>query len=192
MAVDIKTYAARLVRKLILVGRAAKGYYSFSGYQQAPDEPEQNITAKRAQLYGWVSEPPEGTECVVLAVQGGSSNRVCVAEYTTDEPEAEPEEVLIWARSGQRILLRKDGAIVITPKAGQPILLGAEDVADCDKVVTRSDLNTAIDSVVSRLNTHVHTAVCGTVGTTITSSTSTSPLTGVSVTGSPTTYAKKP
>lgn len=186
---NIKSEVARLVRKLILVGRAAKGYYSFSGYQQAPDEPEQNITAKRAQLYGWVSEPPEGTECIVLAVQGGSSNRVCVAEYTTDEPEAEPEEVLIWARSGQRFLLRKDGFLVAL---ADKILLGAEDIADCDKVVTRGDLNTAIDSVVSRLNTHVHTAVCGTVGTTITSSTSTSPLTGVTVTGSPTTYAKKP
>lgn len=188
----IATWCSRLSR-LTRVGTSSADTFDYAdGLQMRSTDPEVVHKTRRMQHYGFSSRPPRGAEVVEMLLGGASNNRVTVAEYSSGPLDQEDGEVEIFATHGQRIRLRTDGSIVITPKEGQPILLGSADAADCDKVVTRSDLNTAMDSVVSRVNSHVHTAVCGTVGTTITTSPSTSPLTGVSVTGSPTTFATKP
>jgi len=167
-----KTYLARFCRKQIIRGRAAAGYYSTEGYATAPDEPQSADVAKRAQHYGLVTEPPEGTECVTVAIGGGASCRISVAEYTTDEPEIEAGEVLLWARTGQRILLTKDGDVVITPKAGRHILLGGTDAND--PVVTKS----TFDNFVATYNGHAHLPGTLTAGAT--------PVTGTTATPSAT------
>jgi len=168
------TYLARLIRKLIIRGRKMTGYFSTEGYQGAPSDPDQAQGIKRAQHYGFISEPPEGTECLVLAINGGASNRVSVAEWTTDEPEIDVPgmEVLVWCRNGQRILLNKDGDVVIYPKAGRNVLLGGADAND--PVVTKS----TFDNFVSTFNGHAHLPGTFTAGAT--------PVTGTSATPSST------
>jgi phage gp45-like len=168
------TYLSRFIRKLIIRGRKRTGYFSTEGYQSAPNEPVQAMGIKRAQHYGFVSEPPDGTESLVLAINGGASNRVSVAEWTTDEPEidAPGAEVLIWCRNGQRILLNKDGDVVIYPKSGRNVLLGGADAND--PVVTKS----TFDNFVSTFNGHAHLPGTFTAGA--------NPVTGTSATPSST------
>lgn len=189
---QIALWCSRLSR-LTRIGTSSANTYDYAdGLQMRSTDPEVVHKTRRMQHYGFSSRPPRGAEVVEMLLGGSNNNRVTVAEYSGGPLDLEEGEVEFFATHGQRIRLRTDGSVVVTPKAGQPILLGSATAGDCDKVVTKTDLNTAIDSVVSRLNSHVHTAVCGTVGTTITTSPSTSPLTGVSVTGSPTTFATKP
>jgi len=165
------TYLARLIRKVIIRGRKMAGYFSAEGYQSAPNEPVQAMGIKRAQHYGFVSEPPDGTESLVLAINGGASNRVSVAEWTTDEPKIDVSgaEVLVWCRNGQRILLNKDGDVVIYPKAGRNVLLGGADAND--PVVTKS----TFDNFVSTFNGHSHLAGSYTAGMTAVTGTSATP-----------------
>lgn len=162
------TWLARLVRKMVIGGRAARGYFSVGGYATAPTDPQQSPFVQRAQHYGFTSEPPDGTECIAVAINGGASNRVSVAELVVGEPEIESGEVVLYTTFGQRILLNKDGGIVITPKAGQPVLIGGADAND--PVVTKS----TFDAFVATYNGHQHlagtlvagmTAVTGTTAT---------------------------
>jgi len=139
---ELKTYCASFVRKLILRGRAAVGYFSMEGYQSAPDEPTQAITAKRAQHYGLTTEAPDGAEVVVLAINGGASNRVAVAEYTTDEPEIENGEVLLWARTGQRLLLDKDRRIRLDNGDGGTLVMDGDTTTASQNLVVARDLTT--------------------------------------------------
>jgi phage gp45-like len=91
------------------------------GYQSAPDEPTQNIVAKRTQHYGFVSEPPDGAEVIAVAIGGGASNRAAIAETVTGEPEIQNREVLLWSQFGQRVLL--DAALQIRADNGNGGLL---------------------------------------------------------------------
>lgn len=139
---ELKTYCASFVRKLILRGRAAVGYFSMEGYQSAPDEPTQAITAKRAQHYGLTTEAPAGAEVVVLAIGGGASNRVAIAEYLTDEPEIENGEVLLWSRTGQRVLLDKNGRISLDNGDGGTVVVDGDTTTVSQNLVVARDLTT--------------------------------------------------
>jgi phage gp45-like len=91
------------------------------GYQSAPDEPTQNIVAKRVQHYGFTSEPPDGAEVIAVAIGGGASNRAAIAETVVGEPEIQNREVLLWSQFGQRVLL--DAALQIRADNGNGGLL---------------------------------------------------------------------
>lgn len=189
----VKNWCARLTRKLILRGRAATGYYSLEGHRQAPDEPEQAIVARRAGHYGLVSECPDGAEVVVLAIGGGATNRVAVGEWLTDEPTVDRDgcEVLLWCKHGQRVLLNKDGDVFIYPKTGRSVYIGDSNSGNCDPVVTRSELNTDLETLKTVFNTHAHTGVTTGMGSSGTTSVALSPSWGF-MTGSPNVLAKKP
>jgi phage gp45-like len=140
----IKTYLARLTRKLILRGRADVGFFSAEGYQQAPDEPQQQISAQRYQHYGLTTEPPDGAEIIVVAVNGGASNRASIAEHTQDEPRMDAGEVTLWSKFGQRILLDKNQEIHVTngnggtvDAAGAVVTLGQDAAVARDLTVGR-------------------------------------------------------
>ena len=178
----VRGWCARLVRKVVVRGRAADGYYSTGGHRSAPAEPEQALSAQRFGLYGLASECPDGTEAVLLAVNGGASNRVSVAELPQGAPRLEGSEVCLWAAFGQRVLLTKDGDVIVVPKPGRKVLLGTDDGAAADSVVTESKLKTALDLVAA------HTHADPVSGNTSASAT----LTGLSVAGSPNVSATKP
>lgn len=154
----MRTWTARLIRKLQIRGRADTGYYSTDNSGADPSDGDVGMTVQRYQLYGLTSEPPSGTECIVLAINGGASNRVSVAELPQNVPAIEADEVLLWAKAGQRVLLNKDGDVIIVPKAGGSVILGNDTGSGTDKVVTESRLQAILDTI----KTHTH-AVAGAV-----------------------------
>lgn len=148
---EIKTYCARFVRKLILRGRAAVCFYSMEGYASAPDEPQQSIVAKRAQHYGLTTEPPEGAEVITLAINGGASNRVAVAETVVGEPEIENKEVLLWSEFGQRVLLDKNLQIRLDNGNGGTLVMNAESTNITQDAAVARDLQVNRDTKVDHL-----------------------------------------
>jgi hypothetical protein len=178
----VRTWSARLIRKLQIRGRADTGYYGTDNSGADPSDGDVGMTVQRYQLYGLTSEPPSGTECVVLAVNGGTTNRVAVAELPQNVPAIEADEVLLWARAGQRVLLNKDGDVVVVPAAGRKVLLGS--ATGTDPVVLKSELNTLLSTVRTWLNSHTHPTPSGA------SSAPTSLIASLSVSGSPNTEAK--
>jgi phage gp45-like len=148
---ELKTYVSRFVRKLILRGRAAVGYYSMEGYQSAPDEPTQNIVAKRVQHYGFVSEPPDGAEVIAVAIGGGASNRAVIAETVIGEPEIEDKEVLLWSEFGQRVLLDKNYRVDIDNGNGGTVEVAGFTTTISDDAVVARDLTVNRDTRVDHL-----------------------------------------
>ena len=148
---EIKTYCARFVRKLILRGRAAVGYFSMEGYASAPDEPQQSIVAKRAQHYGLTTEPPEGAEVITLAINGGASNRVAIAETVVGEPEIENKEVLLWSEFGQRVYLDKNFRIDLDNGNGGSVEIAGAVTTIADDAIVAQDLRVIRDTKVDHL-----------------------------------------
>lgn len=183
----VRNKLASVVRLTTIRGRDAKGIYSCDGYRH-PDDPEAVVVAKRAQHYGFCSEPPNDGTCVAVAVAvgGGASNRVAVAEYSTNTPEIEEGEVVLWTKAGQRVLLNKDGDVVIYPASGRSVILGSASGGDCDPVVTKSELNSLLSSLRTAYNSHIHPTPNGN------SSAPTATITSLSVDASPNVLAKKP
>lgn len=181
----IRNRLASMVRLTTIRGRDAKGIYSCDGYRH-PDDPESVVVAKRGQHYGICSEPPNDGTCVAVAVAvgGGASNRVAVAEYSTNTPEIEEGEVLLWTKFGQRVLLNKDGDVVVVPAAGRKVLIGS--ATGTDPVVLKSELNSLLSTVRTWLNSHTHPVPAG-PGT---SSAPSTPIGSLSVSGSSNTEAK--
>lgn len=178
----VQTWCARLIRKLQIRGRSGTGFYSTDNSGAAPSDGDVGMTAQRYQLYGITSEPPSGTECIVLAVNGGSSNRVAVAELPQNVPAIEADEVLIWAKAGQRVLLNKDGDVIVTPATGRKVYLGS--ATGTDPVALKSELNSVLSSVRTWLNSHTHPTPSGA------SSAPSVPIATMSVAGSSNTEAK--
>ena len=181
----IRNRLASMVRLTTIRGRDAKGIYSCDGYRH-PDDPESVVVAKRAQHYGLCSEPPNDGTCVAVAVAvgGGASNRVAVAEYSTNTPEIEEGEVVLWTKAGQRVLLNKDGDVIVIPAAGRKVLLGS--ATGTDPVVLKSELNSQLSTLKTWLNGHTHPVPAG-PGT---SSAASMPIGTLSVSGSSNTEAK--
>lgn len=169
------------IRQVVLRGRASAGLYSAEGHAGDPAEPESTTTARRGSRYGFLSETPAGA--LVTIVRVGAGNFVAVAEATPGEPTIEDGEVLVWSKAGARVLLNKDGDVVVTPASGRSVRIGSADAAAVDKVVTRSELNT----ILSTIKFHEH-PVAGALASASTA------LTGavLAVDGSPNVSAKKP
>ena len=166
------------IRQVVLRGRASAGLYSAEGHAVDPSEPEATTTARRGSRYGFLGEAPAGSLVVVVKV--GAGNAVAVAETVPGEPEIEEGEVLVWATAGQRLLLNKDGDVVVLPKPGRKVLLGTDDGAAADPVVTESRLKTVLDLIAA----HVHPETGANTGASTT-------LTALAVAGSPNVSAKK-
>lgn len=179
----IRNRLASMVRLTTIRGRDAKGIYSCDGYRH-PDDPESVVVAKRGQHYGFCSEPPSDGTCVAVAVAvgGGASNRVAIAEYSTNTPEIEEGEVILWTKFGQRVLLNKDGDVVVVPATGRKVLLGS--ATGTDPVVLKSELNSVLSTVKMWLNSHTHPTPSGA------SSAPSTPIGSLSVSGSSNTEAK--
>ena len=183
----VRNKLASMVRLTTIRGRDSKGIYSCDGYRH-PDDPESVVVAKRGQHYGFCSGPPNDGTCVAVAVAvgGGASNRISVAEYSTNTPEIEEGEVVLWTQAGQRVLLNKDGDVIVYPAAGRNVILGSASGGDCDPVVTKSELNTLLSSLRTAYNAHLHPTPSGN------SSAPTVTIASLSVDASPNVYAKKP
>lgn len=179
----VEARIAAIVRKQLTRGRSDARTFSVDGYPSGADEPESGDEAARFQHYGLTSSVPNHSEVITLAIHGRGSNRVAIAERHPNEPDCELGEVLLWAEGGQRVLLTKDGDVMIFPKAGRDVIIGTSSKSGADKVVTESKLNTEL----AKIKTHTHDAPMG-GGPTTTSAA----LASLGVTGSPNVFVTKP
>lgn len=109
---------------------------------------------ERIQDYGITSNPPVGSESVVLYINGGKDHGVVIK---TDSSEfriqgLESGEVCIYSKFGQKILLDKNGDTVFND--GSDFLAGFTDLKTGFDTM-RTELNAAIAVV----NAHIHSGV---------------------------------
>lgn len=167
----------------------------------------QKASPQSVVFYQWqgfrVKPKLEGTQAVVLAPRGGSANAVAVAcdDLTTGPQPADELEPVIYDAAGSTItfdksgsveiktasgataLLDSDGNIWLIPKTGKQVNAGTGVTAQLDKLVTHSELQTALDLVAG----HVHPVSGASTGA---SPTLTPPA--LTINGSPNCYARKP
>lgn len=167
----------------------------------------QKASPQSVVFYQWqgfrVKPKLQGTQAVVLAPRSGSANAVAVAcdDLTTGPQPADELEPVIYdaagstitfdksgsveinTASGAKALLDSDGNIWMIPKTGKRVNAGTGITAQLDKLVTHSELQTALDLVAG----HVHPVSGASTGA---SPTLTPPA--LTINGSPNCYARKP
>ncbi len=167
----------------------------------------QKASPQSVVFYQWqgfrVKPKLQGTQAVVLAPRGGSANAVAVAcdDLTTGPQPADELEPVIYdaagstitfdksgsveinTASGAKALLDSDGNIWLIPKTGKQVNSGTGVTAQLDKLVTHSELQTALDLIAG----HVHPVSGASTGA---SPTLTPPA--LTINGSPNCYARKP
>lgn len=167
----------------------------------------QKASPQSVVFYQWqgfrVKPKLQGTQAVVLAPRSGSANAVAVAcdDLTTGPQPADELEPVIYdaagstitfdksgsveinTASGAKALLDSDGNIWLIPKTGKRVNAGTGITAQLDKLVTHSELQTALDLVAG----HVHPVSGASTGA---SPTLTPPA--LTINGSPNCYARKP
>lgn len=81
---------------------------------------ETHSEVERIQPYGLTSIPPEGAQAVVLFLGGNRDNPVVIAaDDGRVRVKVEPGEVAMYSEHGNRIVLKADGSIEVTPASGQ-------------------------------------------------------------------------
>lgn len=167
----------------------------------------QKASPQSVVFYQWqgfrVKPKLQGTQAVVLAPRSGSANAVAVAcdDLTTGPQPADELEPVIYDAAGSTItfdksgsveiktasgataLLDSDGSIWLVPKAGQSVKAGSFTNAQLDKIVTRAELQSALDLIAW----HIHPVSGASTGA---SPTLAPPALDIS--GSPNCYARKP
>lgn len=167
----------------------------------------QKASPQSVVFYQWqgfrVKPKLQGTQAVVLAPRSGSANAVAVAcdDLTTGPQPADELEPVIYDAAGSTItfdksgsveiktasgataLLDSDGSIWLVPKAGQSVKAGSFTNAQLDKIVTRAELQSALDLIAG----HIHPVSGASTGA---SPTLAPPALDIS--GSPNCYARKP
>lgn len=167
----------------------------------------QQAGQQKVTFYQWqgfrVKPKAQGTQAVVLAPRAGSANAVAVAcdDLTSGPMPTEELEPVIYDGAGSSITFRADksveiltgagakalldanGAIWLIPATGQDVKLGTGTNAQLDNVVTRKELQDALDLIA----THIHPETGVNTGP---SAQLTPPL--LNLLGSPNCYAKKP
>jgi hypothetical protein len=120
---------------------------------QTEDEDEK-LPARLVQHYGFASRPPDGTSGVAVFQGGRSSGALVVATDAAGAPELEEGESVLYASNGARVLVTKDGDLVLTPAAGRKVLLGGSSAEQ--NVVLGTDLLAWLQAHVVALNAHTH------------------------------------
>lgn len=167
----------------------------------------QKASPQSVVFYQWqgfrVKPKLQGTQAVVLAPRSGSANAVAVAcdDLTTGPQPADELEPVIYDAAGSTItfdksgsveiktasgataLLDSDGSIWLVPKAGQSVKAGSFTNAQLDKIVTRAELQSALDLIAG----HIHPVSGASTGA---SPTLAPPA--LDIGGSPNCYARKP
>lgn len=105
--------------------------------------------------YGLTSVPVDGAECVVICIGGSRDQAYCIA--TEDRRyrigNLQSGEVALYSKWGQQIVLKQNGDIELTPKAGSLITL-----AGATNPIAKGD---SLNSAISTLATAIATAING-------------------------------
>lgn len=124
---------------------------------------------ERFQQYGLSSHPPVGSDCVVIFVGGRRDQGYCLAaeKQGTRIINLSEGEVALYNDTGAKVVMKANGDIEITPKAGQKLkistsveITGSLDVSG--NVAADGDVTAGAIS----LNSHIHSgsALVPTVG----------------------------
>ena len=200
-------WASRLIKMSTLAKWGQKWGIAYADPCASDPNLGHNPAPQQVRLYQWqgfrVRPKLQGTQGVVLAPRAGGSNAVMVAcdDLTTGPQPADELEPVIYDAAGSTItfdksgsveiktasgataLLDSDGSIWLVPKAGQSVKAGSFTNAQLDKIVTRAELQSALDLIAG----HIHPVSGASTGA---SPTLTPPALDIS--GSPNCYAKRP
>lgn len=119
------------------------------------------------QPYGFTSVPRSGAEAVVLFVGGNREHGIAavVSDRRYRLKDLQPGEVAVYNDAGAKIVLRDDGDIEATPKAGGKFRVSG-DVAVTGSLETGGDVNVSgsveatgdVKAGAISLQTHTHNA----------------------------------
>jgi len=125
--------------------------------------------------YGFASRPPKDSELMVVFPGGCRGAGVAVASQgpVAGIPSLEDGECCVFSKFGQKILLKKDGSIVMTPASGKRVRVESalDVVGDLNSTgeVSAKCVNSAagvVNTAGYHLSTHIHpTAVPGPAST---------------------------
>lgn len=117
---------------------------------------DEDNEAEHIEPYGFTSNPPEGAECVVLNVGAERGHPVVIVagDRRHRVTGLASGEVAIHADTGATITLKANGDIVLDPKSGSEILLGA----GATESILLGDLFKTL------YNGHTHTIPTGSTG----------------------------
>lgn len=204
---QVLQWAARLIKLSTLAKWGQKWGIAYADPCASDPNLGHNPAPQQVRMYQWqgfrVRPKLQGTQGVVLAPRAGGSNAVMVAcdDLTTGPQPADELEPVIYDAAGSTItfdksgsveiktasgataLLDSDGSIWLVPKAGQSVKAGSFTNAQLDKIVTRAELQSALDLIAG----HIHPVSGASTGA---SPTLTPPALDIS--GSPNCYAKRP
>lgn len=103
---------------------------------------------ERMQPYGLASKPVSDSEAICISLDA-SQVIVAAVDCSAHRPQdLQAGEVCVWHNLGARVTMKANGDIVLEPKSGAKILLGAGS----DPIARKSD----VDAVVGNLNSHTH------------------------------------
>lgn len=123
------------------------------------------------QHYGYASRPPKGSEIVLLFPGGCRGAGVAMGSQSKpgDIPQLEEGESCLYSKFGQKVVLKKDGSIVLTPASGKRVRIESPldvvgDVNSTGEVSAKCVDNAAgvVSAAAFHLSSHTHpTAVPG-------------------------------
>ena len=204
---QVLQWAARLIKLSTLAKWGQKWGIAYADPCASDPNLGHNPAPQQVRMYQWqgfrVRPKLQGTQGVVLAPRAGGSNAVMVAcdDLTTGPQPADELEPVIYDAAGSTItfdksgsveiktasgataLLDSNGSIWLVPKAGQSVKAGSFTNAQLDKIVTRAELQSALDLIAG----HIHPVSGASTGA---SPTLAPPALDIS--GSPNCYAKRP
>lgn len=109
---------------------------------------ERHSDMRIAQPYGVSARCPNGRACLVLFNGDSHSSGSIVGYFDDAAPDVDDGEVCFYSKFGQRLLFKKDGSIVATPKNG---VMKVEGELQVTHEVTA---NFGVAPV--KLSTHIH------------------------------------
>lgn len=94
------------------------------------------------QEYGLASAVPAGASCVVVKINGSDDHPIVIAtESRGDRPtDLEAGEVALYSTHGQRVLLKDDGNVYVTPAEGKNVITGTETEAEAKAVAIAEEV----------------------------------------------------
>jgi phage gp45-like len=187
----------RSIRQLVarVAGLAETGRATSLGRN---DQIKSTDPVRRIWPFGLRSVPVQGSEGVVLVINGGRRSGGAAVLVGAENLKYGPQdlkegETALYSQFDAIIRLDKDGNITIVPKSGAKVKEGSSADSELDQVVTKKDLNDQMKLIRKAMDEHTHTYIAPAMGAPTQTSTGSNVL-GADplVTGSPNVYAKKP
>lgn len=141
---------------------------------------ERHSGVKLMQHYGFASVPKKGSLGVALFVGGARDNGILVASQGAPDgiPALDAGEVALFSEFGQKVILDKNGDVVVAPASGKDVIMNGRVIAKSG-LVSEGDV-LAVGEVAARV---IKAGETYTTATAVHLSTHTHPVSGSATTG---------